>query len=140
MQDTAVVPGGSRTFHSSNPRQSMLETRRQLVASRRRFARRMGVYILAAFGVLAVALGIGMVGYHVFAGFGWVDSLLNASMILTGMGPVGALMTTRAKVFASAYALFSGLVFLSLFVTLLTPIIHRVLHRFHVEDDQDREK
>ena len=115
----------------------MLETRRQHVASRRHFARRMANYLAAAVGVLAVALGIGVLGYHVFAGFGWVDSLLNASMILTGMGPVGALTTTSAKVFASVYALFSGLVFLSLFVTLLTPIIHRVLHRFHVDEEND---
>ena len=97
----------------------------------------MVTYLAAAAGVLALALGVGVVGYHVFAGFGWVDSLLNASMILTGMGPVGTLTTTRAKVFASAYALFSGLVFLSLFVTLLTPVIHRLLHRFHVDEEGD---
>ena len=134
-----MASGGIHSLESSNPHQSMLETRRQHVASRRRFARRMVVYLLAASGMLAVALGIGMAGYHAFAGFGWVDSLLNASMILTGMGPVGALTNTRAKLFASAYALFSGLVFLSLFVTLLTPIIHRVLHRFHVEEESERE-
>jgi hypothetical protein len=115
----------------------MLETRKQRIASRGRFARRMGVTLLIAVGVLLVALGIGVLGYHHFAGFGWVDSLLNASMILTGMGPVGTLTTTTAKMFASAYALFSGLVFLSVFVTLLTPVIHRILHRFHVDEERD---
>lgn len=116
----------------------MLETRRQRLATRGRFLRRMAVCLLLAAVVLVVALVIGVAGYHWFAGFGWIDSLLNASMILTGMGPVGTLSTTAAKVFASAYALFSGLVFLSVFVTLLTPVIHRVLHRFHVEDDSER--
>ena len=85
------------------------------------------------------ALAIGTAGYHHFAGFGWVDSLLNASMILTGMGPVGTLATTQAKLFASAYALFSGLIFLTLILTLLTPVVHRVLHTFHL-DEEDLKK
>ena len=68
------------------------------------------------------------------AGFGWVDSLLNASMILAGMGPVGVLNSDTAKVFASAYALFSGLVFITATGIVLSPIFHRVLHRFHIEE------
>ncbi len=75
-----------------------------------------------------------MVGYHWIGGFDWVDSLLNAAMILTGMGPVGTLTTTAAKIFASAYALFSGVVFISATGILLTPIFHRVLHIFHIEE------
>ncbi len=114
----------------------MLETRHQRVASRGRFARRMALYLLLAAGVAAVALGVGVVGYHVFAGFGWIDSFLNAAMILTGMGPVGTLNGRAAKLFASFYALFSGLVFLTLIVTLLTPVVHRVLHRFHVDEPE----
>lgn len=112
----------------------MLETRHQRLASRGRFARRLVLSLLLATGVAAIALGIGVLGYHLFAGFDWVDSFLNAAMILTGMGPVGTLTSTAAKVFASFYALFSGLVFLTLIVTLLTPVVHRVLHRFHVEE------
>ena len=77
---------------------------------------------------------IGIFGYHGFAGFNWVDSLLNATMILTGMGPVGALPSDTAKLFASAYALFSGLVFITATGILLAPIFHRVLHRFHIEE------
>ena len=96
----------------------------------------MALSLFLAAGTVAFALGIGVIGYHVFAGFGWVDSFLNAAMILTGMGPVGTLTSTSAKLFASFYALFSGLVFLTLIVTLLTPVVHRVLHRFHVEEHE----
>jgi hypothetical protein len=75
-------------------------------------------------------------GYHSFARLGWIDSILNASMILTGMGPVDPMTTTAAKLFASAYALFSGVVFLSAMGIILTPIFHRVLHAFHMDEDR----
>jgi hypothetical protein len=84
-------------------------------------------------GLIATSLGIGILGYHLIAGFGWVDAILNASMILSGMGPVAPLTTDAAKLFASAYALFSGVVFISSTGILLTPVFHRVLHRFHLE-------
>ena len=113
----------------------MLETRKQRVASRGRFARRMGVTLLIAVGVLLVALGIGVLGYHHFAGFGWVDSLLNAPMILTGMGPVGSLSNNTAKVFASVYALFSGLVAITVMGMVLAPLAHRALHLFHLDEE-----
>lgn len=87
--------------------------------------------------LLAFALLIGVAGYHFIAELDWVDALLNASMILTGMGPVAILTSTPAKVFASAYALFSGVVFLSATGIVVAPVIHRVLHRFHLERDQD---
>jgi len=85
-------------------------------------------------GVIGCALVLGILGYHTIAGFSWVDSLLNASMILSGMGPVGDLKSDAAKVFASAYALFSGLVFIGATGILLTPVFHRVLHKFHIEE------
>ncbi len=85
-------------------------------------------------GVIGFALVLGILGYHFIAGFNWVDSLLNASMILSGMGPVGELKSDAAKVFASAYALFSGLVLITATGILLAPIFHRVLHRFHFEE------
>ena len=85
--------------------------------------------------LLAVSLGIGIAGYHWLARFSWVDSLLNASMLLGGMGPVGDLPNDAAKIFASAYALYSGVVFLVLAGLLLAPVFHRVLHRFHAEID-----
>jgi hypothetical protein len=101
------------------------------------FAKRVAVSIIISTGLVAVALIIGVVGYHSLAGFGWIDSLLEASMILGGMGPVhGSDLTTDAsKVFASAYALFSGLMFIGIMGVVLSPIIHRFLHKFHVDEE-----
>ncbi len=87
-----------------------------------------------ASSLIGFSLGLGVLGYHFIAGFNWVDALMNAAMILTGMGPVNALNSDAAKVFASVYALFSGVVFISATGILLTPIFHRVLHRFHLEE------
>ena len=100
----------------------------------RPFYQRFLLALALSSGIIAVALGLGILGYHFMAGFGWVDSLLNASMILAGMGPVGVLNSDTAKVFASAYALFSGLVFITATGIVLSPIFHRVLHRFHIEE------
>src|ERR1700730_16623276 len=88
---------------------------------------------LVAFGFLAFGLGIGVVGYHYLAHLAWIDSLLNASMILGGMGPVDPLTTSTAKLFASFYALFSGLMFIGIASVLLAPFLHRLLHRVHPE-------
>jgi len=85
-------------------------------------------------GLVGFSLGLGLLGYHFIAGLNWVDSLLNAAMILTGMGPVDALTSDAAKLFASAYALFSGVVFITATGILIAPIFHRVLHRFHIEE------
>ena len=103
------------------------------------FARRMAVSFLLLLVVLTVALGFGIVGYHEFAGLSWIDSILNASMILTGMGPVAPMTTTSGKLFASAYALFSGVVFLSSVGLLLAPVFHRILHKFHLDDPDQSE-
>src|SRR5919198_1066901 len=89
---------------------------------------------LAGFGVLGFGLGVGIVGYHYIAGLSWIDSLLNASMILGGMGPVDPLKTDVAKIFASLYALFSGLAFIGIVSVLLAPFVHRLLHRVHAEE------
>jgi hypothetical protein len=88
-----------------------------------------------ALAVIAIALGIGVLGYHHFAGLPWIDSLLNASMILTGMGPIDPMRSDAAKLFASLYALFSGVVFLTAVALLLSPIFHRLLHHFHLDDE-----
>ncbi len=112
----------------------MFERKKHPPVSRRRFAGRMGKAAALASALVVAALGVGVSGYHWLAGFGWSDSLLNASMILTGMGPVGTLSSRTAKLFASAYALFSGLIFLSILLTLLAPVFHRILHTFHVDD------
>jgi hypothetical protein len=84
-------------------------------------------------GIVAGSALFGTVGYHLLAGFTWIDSFLNACMLLGGMGPVGDLPNDGAKLFASLFALYSGLVFLVLAGLLLAPVFHRVLHKFHWE-------
>jgi hypothetical protein len=101
---------------------------------RRQFYHRFFRALMVSGAVIAVSLFLGILGYHYICGFDWVDAILNASMILTGMGPVGTLTTTAAKLFASAYALFSGVVFITATGILLSPMFHRVLHRFHIEE------
>src|SRR5205085_10912167 len=103
---------------------------------RRQFVARVLRGVALGLSLIAVSLGVGMAGYHL-TGLSWVDSYLNASMILAGMGQVDELHTPGAKVFAGTYALFSGVVFLSTVAVLLAPIAHRMLHRFHIEADRD---
>lgn len=101
---------------------------------RRQFYGRFLRALCFAGGLIGSSLCLGILGYRYIAGFGWVDSLLNASMILSGMGPVGELKTDGAKIFASVYALFAGVVFITVSGILLGPMFHRVLHRFHIEE------
>jgi hypothetical protein len=112
----------------------MYEHRTQLLLSRAEFRKRVSRHGLVAFGVLIFGLGIGVLGYHWIAHLSWIDSFLNASMILGGMGPVDDLCTNAAKFFASFYALFSGLAFVGIVSVLLAPFVHRLLHRFHAEE------
>ena len=112
----------------------MFERKHEKLAPADVFIWRLAACIALAGLLAAFALITGIVGYHLLAGLGWVDSLLNASMILGGMGPVDQLTTTSAKVFASCYALFSGLVFIAVMGIVLTPVAHRMLHRFHIDD------
>ena len=112
----------------------MLEKKHERVLPARLFAWRVAAFAGTACLLVAVALGFGVAGYYWIAGLSLTDALLNASMILGGMGPVDELHGRGAKLFASAYALFSGLVFISVMGLIFTPIIHRILHRFHVED------
>ena len=97
------------------------------------FFRRFLLALGLAVALAGCSLVVGVLGYHLFAGLNWVDSVLNASMILSGMGPVNTLNSDAAKLFASAYALFSGLVLIAATGIILTPVFHRVLHRFHLE-------
>jgi len=87
--------------------------------------------------LVGVSLGIGMCGYHFLERLSWIDALYNASMILTGMGPADTLRTAAGKLFASGYALFSGVVFLTTAAVLFSPVFHRFLHRFHLEVADD---
>lgn len=116
----------------------MGEQRHKALLSREVFLTRLLRSSALASVLIAASLGIGVLGYHLVAGLPWIDALLNASMILTGMGPVDPLHTSAAKLFASAYAIFSGVAFLTVVGVLMAPIVHRFLHRFHLElADQD---
>lgn len=111
----------------------MFEHRSARLAPQSVFARRVLRYSLITTGIILFSLGIGMLGYHYLESLSWIDSLLNASMILGGMGPVTTLQTNGGKVFASFYALYSGIVLLASVGVLAAPIFHRLLHRFHLE-------
>lgn len=113
------------------------EHRGQRPISMRAFIGRLVQHGGLAAAIILVSLVIGMAGYRWLGGFGWVDAFLNAAMILGGMGPVGDLKATSAKIFAGVYALYAGVVFLVVAAVMLTPIFHRVLHRFHWDADQD---
>jgi hypothetical protein len=90
--------------------------------------------VTIALALMLIVLSAGVAGYHLIAGFDFVDSLLEASMILGGMGPVRELPSHSAKIFASIYALFSGVFFIALMGIILTPVAHRVLHKFHIDE------
>jgi hypothetical protein len=94
---------------------------------------------LIAFTIILISLGIGVAGYMSFANLKFVDALLNASMILGGMGPVDILTTDGAKYFATFYSLFSGITFLTTVALLLAPSVHRAMHRFHLETEEEEE-
>jgi hypothetical protein len=104
------------------------------------FFRRAALSAGIGFGLLAAALFAGMLGYHITEHLSWLDSFVNASMILGGMGPVAPMETNAGKLFAGCYALFSGLAFISIVGVILAPFIHRVFHRFHLTDDSAGEK
>jgi hypothetical protein len=112
------------------------EHHKQPLAKGSVFAKRLAWNGILGLALLAFSLGIGMAGYHFLEGLSWIDSMLNASMILGGMGPVAPLQTAAGKVFASFYALYSGVVLLASVGILAGPIFHRFLHRFHLADDR----
>jgi hypothetical protein len=119
----------------------MFEHRRSPLLPAHRFAGRLATFGLLSTLIVACALAIGAVGYHAIAGLAWIDALLNAAMILTGMGPVDRMLTPGAKLFATAYALFSGVAFVSTVAVLFAPILHRFFHHLHVElEDEDGEE
>jgi hypothetical protein len=112
----------------------MYEHKSEPLLPRPEFLLRLLRHTLFAVGILVVSLGIGMLGYHFFEKMNFVDSMLNASMILGGMGPVDAVKTAGGKVFASLYALFSGVIFLVVVGIIIAPLAHRLMHRLHLED------
>ena len=115
----------------------MYETRREPVAPKAVFVSRMLRNLVVAMGLLAVCLAIGVLGYHYFAHVPWIDALHNASMILSGMGPVVEIKNSGGKLFSSAYALFSGVAFITNIGIILAPAAHRLFHRLHVDDSDN---
>jgi len=109
----------------------MFEKRHQPVLPTPRFILRFVKSLGTALAIVLIALAVGIAGYHWIVGLSWIDALLNASMILTGMGPVDQMTTAGDKLFASMYALFSGLIFVSVTALILIPIGHRIMHLFH---------
>jgi hypothetical protein len=111
----------------------LYEHRGEPLLSRRKFLHRMGRHFATAAALTAVSLAVGVLGYHHLAHFSWIDSFLNAAMLLGGMGPVGDIASSGGKVFAALYALYAGLVLIAVSAVLLAPVFHRILHRIHVE-------
>jgi hypothetical protein len=112
---------------------SSFEHRQQKPISFSAYLIRQGQYLLSACLLLGFGLGVGILGYHEFESMSWLDSFLNAAMILGGMGPVNTLQTDSGKIFAGCYALFSGLVFLVAAGLFFSPLVHRLLHKFHFD-------
>jgi hypothetical protein len=135
LEETNCIPCAIRQQRSAR-RTPMYEHRTQHLVSRFQFFLRLLRTGLGAIGLILLSLLIGATGYHVFEHLSWLDAVLNAAMILTGMGPVDRVQTTGGKIFATCYALFSGVIFLTLAAILFAPVIHRLLHSFHLERDE----
>ncbi len=115
----------------------MVSKRNKNILPPKEFAKRVLKYAIFSILLLALSIGIGILGYHHFGNLGWIDSFYNASMILTGMGPVSEMDSNAAKIFASIYALFSGVVFLSTVAIFFAPFAHRLMHLLHIEEIED---
>jgi hypothetical protein len=112
----------------------MYEHRNEPLLNRRAFAIRLARHGGISLALIAGSLLIGAAGYHITEKLSWLDAILNAAMILTGMGPVTPMRHVSGKVFATLYALYSGVAFLAIAGLLIAPVAHRLLHRLHVEE------
>jgi hypothetical protein len=117
-----------------------LEHRKQKVVSLSHFFARLGRYSIFAFVLIGISILIGTLGYKQFGHLNWIDSFYMSCMILTGMGPVVEMTSQQAKLFSSFYALYSGVAFLSISAIFFAPIIHRLLHILHVENNTEDSK
>jgi hypothetical protein len=116
------------------------ENRSQPLLPWRDFFLRLSRHGAVAFGLLALSLIVGMAGYHLFEKLHWVDAFLNTAMLLGGMGPVDPPKTDAGKIFAGLYALYAGLVVITVAAIMVTPIFHRVLHHFHADAEDGGKK
>ena len=112
----------------------MFERRHEKLLPRRSFLKRLVKFTSISVGLIVISLIIGMVGYNAFEGLPWVDAFLNASMLMGGMGQISLLQTDAGKIFAGIYALYCGMVLLIAVGIFAAPIVHRFLHRFHLEN------
>lgn len=115
-----------------------IESKPLQLPSNTKFIKKLVRNLLIGFGIIGFSLAIGMLGYRYFEQMNWIDAYVNASMILSGMGPVSTLKTDAGKIFAGTYALFSGIVFLVVIAFVFAPVFHRFLHRFHIEELQQK--
>jgi len=113
------------------------ESKHERLLSRHAFAKRLAGSFLISTGLVGLSLAGGMFGYHNFEGMAWIDAFVNAAMILSGMGPIGELHTFGGKLFAGCYALYSGLILVVASGIVLAPFVHRILHRFHLQDEDE---
>ena len=118
----------------------MAQPRVRLLLSWKQFKRHTMTYAGYAAALLAVSLAIGVAGFHWLAGQAGLDALLNAAMLLGGQGPIGAIRGTAGKLFGAAYALYAGLVFIGAAAVALAPVIHRIVHRLHLEEAEGSER
>ena len=121
---------------SGNSRRPMFEAKSKPLLPRPSYYARLARSAAIGLLVIVIALGAGMFGYHHFEGMPWIDAFANAAMILSGMGPLATLATAQGKLFAGFYALFSGLVFVVVMGIVFAPVVHRFMHRFHLEMDK----
>jgi len=113
----------------------MFESRTKPLLPRRVYYRRLARNAALGGIVLLLSLLLGMLGYHSFEHLPWIDAFLNAAMILSGMGPVATVQTDAGKIFAGCYAIFSGIALISILGIIFAPVVHRALHKFHLEDE-----
>ena len=114
----------------------MYESKTQSPIPRPQFLKRVLLHASLAMGLLVVSIGIGILGYAKFESLPWLDGFLNSAMLLGGMGPVNPPITPSGKLFAGIYALYAGLVFIVTAALVFTPVVHRVLHKFHWDTEQ----
>ena len=133
LREIARIASAPKTRYKMR---GMFEHHQEPLLHKEAFRRRLLRHVRIALMVVMASLGLGVLGYHYCEGLGWLDSFVNASMILSGMGPVNELHHTAGKVFAGCYALFSGVAFILIAGILFAPVVHRFLHKFHLDESQ----
>ena len=113
----------------------MYEHRTKPLLPRRVYYQRLVRHAAMGIAIILVSLALGMIGYHTLEKLPWIDAFLNSAMILSGMGPVASMQTDAGKLFAGCFALYSGIALVTILAIIFAPVIHRFLHKFHLEDE-----